>query len=1501
MAKTGLPAISRRAFLFGSAAGALTFLGATHTNSGLVLAYADEAGKQSFAVVMLARDEIAVLAIDPSTSQVVPGMKVRVTTRVADAKTPSVELTTNEQGFATARVRDMAEDAADDEPVGGYGFWARVEASAEGYRDFAADLVRVQTGPAPQDDSGRRAASITVPTQRYDAASQPGYLRMLSFDGNDVQYSPATFIACTGNDVEHTLDVQVVAPAGKRVGARFFYDGAELASASGTTGEDGCAALQMKGAFLKDAAPDGETQLFFEIDGAQFEAPCRLSFSAGADGLSAGVVKEDAAISPGNPDSNPVKGDSTGKLGAYTVFIPEKFPIGGGTKFDLPLPDCPVAVKFNPLGMFAVGLGLDLKKLFPGPDGAADEDNSAWKVLKCESWEEYEDRKTNEQVEAVKRYDAAKAIKNGEGGSTSQRQFGGLDTKVDFSLMAQGTWTWGSATWSLGLNATILFNLKYSWGQQVFVGAVPAYVGYDIAWNNSASFYIGMAMDSGFENVRWTPNLNGVTIVSRIEIGVSAGVGIPGLLSVGARGYGFVQGTLGLVYTDNPFPHLALGAGAGITLVWQVLFASGTIGLYNQQWPHIYDNWGSGNAASLEARELSVPAAFANSAATYRLDAGEALDLAKYPPALIGADDLASLAEFDAQVSELLADDGSADASLAYGYLAQKETRAKFSDIGVVACDEAAGKGQAEDSEYLPSLGAVPAVDRLIYEGVTSDSRHKVVRGSDGSWYLCRLCVVALKTGPLAGANRRIAFNKETGLFERLDEPQTVLALDPHPSIVRPRVTISRLAENGVWEAPKVVDFSVADNPVDTIRANFYDYDFSVCEDLSNPGTFFFNVVSGLPGATGADDFAFRWRNQCVTFVKFRYEDARVRMQLSQAADLGTATSYAPHVFYHQNTQRPVFAWVSAQLQADGKSAVYSVNTRVYDNAMERECAWGSNLPYGRNAAPLYLDFRAGKGPRWTGEENRPAIVWVAPALAGQAPAANSYQVHLLAYDVKYEAIGWSTRTLENVTCPAIVSERGWVYTTTDDDYDGSGVDERTGELREIVFTTRTADSKEVTRQVGVANMTSFGAAGDGSRLFAVHCEEGELPSTLAQDLNPGADSEVLGVGEPRAAEQVGRYTVYAANWDDKRQSYHKFYPFCQSEHPLDVVDCVELGRGEASFIATEIVDAQAGKGNIYQVNVPLLCSVQLEAATTMDLFCGPGDTCHVTVRVQNNGNLPLKAFTVYLFDDGKDPLRKPLAQKTFDNLAACMCPATEQLQVVDDEGNVQRMPDEVYLAQKNAGSGALYGTFSSEDMNGLLWPGEERSYGTIDFEIPAAWAEKGEVEIFASVGKPVPDDDALSDALGQAAPDFGGAGQGSTGSAGAAGFGAVGSAASDDAGVFFDADGADESFTLDLSGEAVVDDVTPADYIPVNAAAAAADSVQEKSKAVDTGDSGDELIAPLVAIGAGAAAMAAYSKRRYDEERRAAQPARAASTAGGTGTPGAGSVPGMPGKARRA
>ncbi len=36
MAKTGLPAISRRAFLFGSAAGALTFLGATHTNSGLV-------------------------------------------------------------------------------------------------------------------------------------------------------------------------------------------------------------------------------------------------------------------------------------------------------------------------------------------------------------------------------------------------------------------------------------------------------------------------------------------------------------------------------------------------------------------------------------------------------------------------------------------------------------------------------------------------------------------------------------------------------------------------------------------------------------------------------------------------------------------------------------------------------------------------------------------------------------------------------------------------------------------------------------------------------------------------------------------------------------------------------------------------------------------------------------------------------------------------------------------------------------------------------------------------------------------------------------------------------------------------------------------------------------------------------------------------------------------------------------------------------------------------
>ncbi len=1493
MAKTDLPAISRRTFFFGSAAGALTLLGVAHTESGLVAAYADESGETSFSIVMLGRDEISVLAIDPSTSQVVPNMKVRVTSHAADAKQDSIEVTTNEQGFATARVRDMAEDCDDDAPVGGYGFWARVEGSASGYRDFAAEMVRVQTGPSPQGDDGRRPASITVPTQPFDAATQPGYLRTLSFDGNDIQYTDATFAACAGNDAEHALELQVVAAAGARVAARFLYDGAELGSASGTTDAGGLATMRIEGAFLKDAAAGKKAQVFFEIEGAQFEAPCRLALREGAGGLSDALDKDDATISPGNPDSNPMAdGNSSGELSAYTVFVPEKFPIGGGTKFDLPLPDFPVTVQFNPLGMAAIGLGIDVKKLLPSADGKAG-GNTAWKAFKAESWEDYKERRYDEQVAAVERYLEAESIKKGKGGSVKQTKFGGLDTKFDFTLLAEGDWTWGSSVWSLGLNATILFNMKYSWGRQIFVGAIPAYVGFDVALNNSAVFYIGMEMEAGFKDIHWTPDRNGVTIVSRFEVGVSAGVGVPGLLSVGARGYGFLQGTLGLVKTDKAFPHLALGAGAGITLVWQVLFASGTIGLYNHQWPHILDNWPAESFTVGAEQELSVPAAFANANATYMLEQGEALDLEKYPPALISTADLASLAEFDAQVGELAAEDGTPDLSFDYGYLAEKETLACFAETGVVAADECAATAASDDSEYLPALGAVPSVDRLIYEGVTSDSRHKVVRSADGSWYLCRLCVVNVKIGLLAGANRNVIFNPDTGLFERLDEPQTVLAQEPQPTIARPRVTISKLLSDGSWGAPQVVEFGVADNAVDTLRANFYDYDFSVCEDLANPGTFFFNICSGLVGATGEDSFAYRWRNQCVTFVKYRYGDAKTLVQLSQAASLGTATCYAPYVFYHAASTTPLFAWVSAELAGgeDG-GAVYTLHVNAYDAAMEYPPAQGYSRPYSRTVAPACLDFYAGRGPRWTGEENRPVLVWVAPTLDGTTPVANAYQVHSFPYDCAHHAVGWNVTKLADVTRPVIVPDRGWIYTDTTDDAHGDGPDERTGDMRELTFVTRTSAGKTVERKVGVANMTSFGASPDGSRLFAVRCEEGELPSTLAADLNPGVESEVVGVDEEREATQVNRYAVYAANWDAKRQSYHKFYPFCQSEHPLDVVDCVELGRGEVDFIATEIVDAQAGKGDIYQINVPLLNSVQLVSATTMDLFCGPGDTCHVTVRVQNNGNLPLTAFGVMLFDS-QDPMRQPLATKVFDNLADDVCPAVEDWRYNDEDGNGVYMSDEAYLASVANGSDAeLRGSFSDEDMNSLLWPGDERSYGTIDFTIPDSWAGKGEVEIYACVVQPKPDEDALADALGQAAPDFGGAGTGSQTSAAAAGFAAAsGSAGQDSDGVFTDVDGKDESFTLKLSDEVVAGDVAAADYTPVNSAAAAADAAQQKKKVVDTGDDSAGAIASLAAVGAGAAAVAVAAARVHGEavhaEREAAGAGAGAGADGAAGAAG--------------
>ena len=1455
-----LPAVSRRQFIFGSAVGALTFLGCVATRQGAVAAFADEEGSTSFVVIVLGRGDISVLSLNPEDKTVVPNMDVKLTSQSDGSKVEELTLKTNEAGIATCYARDMAENADAESPMGGYGFWASVEAKSAGYRDFVCPMMRIQTGPGVVDPAtGARQANLFIPSQPYNSTKDFGYLRELSFNGFDVQYYTSTFIASSGNDYEHCLRLQLVAPNGKKAKASFVYGGEELGSTSANFGSDGIATMEIKGQFLNNLETGKETQVFFWVDDAKFETSVNLGFLTAAANLTGEQDRENISISPGEPgeDVNPFAEDSLSdaSLQWYRILLPEKLPIAGGTYFDVPLPASIVSFTMDPLGMFSLGISLDLRPKIPAMK-KFDKENK-WKVMRKESWDDYRIRHFSDECDAIKRWDDARAINKGESKEGKQRRFGGLDFAFEFSAMAQGEWEWGSNTWSVGGNFALLFGLDYEWGMQLSIGPCPVYVGFDIHYKSNLALYIGWAMDGLFHNFRWKPDSQGVTWLNRFDLGLSAGVGVKGYMSLGVRGYGYIQCVLGFVITDKPFPHVSGGVGAFVTAVWQVLLCSGTVGLYNINKPELWNNWPEDSLSSNDS-PFEIPSALQNSKATYFLEEGQSFDLVNNPPAMITRTDLLKLAEFNASFDEKETGEGATELSLNTTYSHLNATGDSVAGFGIVGSNTLIERGDND-----PELGIVPAIDKPIYENILCDSRHKVVKSLNGSWYLFRLSIVNINSYSTTNASteRYFKFNNTSGLFEKQENPLTDEELSETFKVPRSRVTVSKMSGLGTWDNTQIIDFPIDEEGIDRVNCN--DYDFAVCEDLMSAGTFYLNIVSGALVDEAQDSFRKRWESQFVCHVTYKVSNAGsgwVAESKSLAAEFSGKPAYSPSVHFLPSKNSPWFSWVSAEVTGD--EAVYSLNSRIYNlGQLGAPLASNSHKIYGETKHPICQDFYAEKGPNWSEDSGYANLSWVVPL-----DAANSWQVFNHRFNIDTNEISIDTvEKYTDSTCPVVIPEKGWIISSTKDDRNGKQVDERSGERRAMTLCMPGGPWGLIQKTtVGIANMTSFAASSDGSRLFAIHVEEGSHPSTAAQDLNPGVDSEVVGVKEGESTD-VKIYNIYAANWDSKRQTYHTFYPFCQTTHPMDVVDATSVGSGQVTFVSTEITNSEAGTGTIYQTNVPLVCSLQLTSASAMDVFCGPGDTCHVSVCVQNNGNLPVKAFTVELYDN-EAGTGTPVATHTFTDLSTSAFSSLSDYQGDDENGNPIHVPAEVHVAQTNE-MASVASTLTATDLNSLLWPGDEKTFGTVDFTIPESWGERDDrnnLKVYAFVTNCQSDDDTVNDCFNQASPAASSASTASLNSN--TNFVTAGDVAAGNLGVFFDTDAEPEEITLNMNNtqSAKTEKVKLSTYTPVNEEAKA---LAKAGRIPKTGDDTSILMGPLAVVGAGAAAMAAYSNRRFENE----------------------------------
>ncbi len=1421
---SSLLALSRRQFLFGSACGAITLLGTTSTKSGFVAAYADEAGNTSFEIVVVGRGDVAIMAIDPSTNTPLSDMEVTITSYAEEATERAITATTNQGGIAVVNARYLSENWSDETPLSGYGFWASVEASKAGYRDFATSVARIQTGPGAQTESGGRQANLTIASQPFASQTDLGYVRRLSFNGFDIQYFTSSFCACAGNRAQHTLEIEIVAAPGSQVEARFFYDGGELASASGTVEADSRAHLKMSGQWLNSIEAGKKAQVFFSINGTEFEVPCNLILYSAADGIEE-YSQGEGSLQVGE-DKNPFREDGT-NVGAYKIKLPEKFPVWGGTYVDLPLPEWPILFQFDPTGSVQLGVTLNLLPLIPKLKEQKWIGNSNWDVLRTESWSEMRDRQIEDECTAMRRYTDAKYISEGGSKEGSQTKFGGkVNLTFSASLVAQADWQWGSNIWSGSGNTQIVMGGKYELGNVAVVGGIPIYYGFDVSLMCTTTFTLAFQTESGFRNFGWAPDKVGFTVVPRFEVGLQFGVGIKGIGSVGLRGYGYLEFTAGFVRTEKAFPHYKLESNMILTIVVNVLFASFTVSvwhLFDEDNPRhiIYDNW-EGDSVFEPTQAGQIPRALHNSRATYILQDGKTLDLSQLEPALITNEDLLKLCEFSAKAKEVTDGGGSRDLQMDLTYRQPSFEYPKISGFGIVPSG-----GLLTSTNYKSSLGVVPAVDECILENVSSDSRQKIVKTSDGSTYLFRLGIVDINGLAASQGDSYIKFNEATGLFEEKDTPLTDEEKSVAFSVPRSRILMSKLTSAGKWSNPEVIDFYIKNESQARFRLNCNDYDFAVSECTGNAGVFFFNVVSSQVLETSKDNFEDRWANQFVTM--FQYDSNKTGTEalvMGKVLKPETGISrYCPSANYRRSTSSVFFSFLEAHI--DGQEATYSLVTNMYEVgavSWTEPKATTTTKAFSGQKTSFYQSFKATKGPLWEDTTaSMTGITWAGPALNNAG-----YQVFFQAYvNSSQDLLPGTDYTYQNVAEPILVPEKGWIVVDLDEG------DSEQPDRRELTFNSMSKKTNLIYQQkVGIANMTAFTPSSDGSRLFAVHTLDGE-------------------------SSEVKRYQVFAADWDSARESYHEFYPFCQASHPLDQVETAVMGSGLASFITTEITDAEAGAANIHQMNVPLVASVQLESVACTDVFAGVGDTCHAVVCVQNNGNLPLKAFTVKLYDN-EAGTGTPLSTKVLNDLSAQLCNSIFDYQGEDERGNSIFMRDEAWLAQKN-GSLNTYGKLDNDDLNTLLWPGDERTYQGIEFTVPDTWEGRGTVQVYAFVSDPVADDTRVQDIKASASPNLEEAAKVASLATNAIDFDVAGTVQPDASGVFHDADARPETFEVNLQSQLTADsNLHPANYT----------SATSGTGIPKTGDDAGNFCAPLALLGAGAAAMAAYSKRRAENEK---------------------------------
>lgn len=481
-----------------------------------------------FTIKVLSSKEFGIEVLDTDGNPI-NGATVKATVSGVKTKT---QTKTTAKGLATFLVKDFSPDSSNTVTVD-------VEITHADYGTREARKLHINAGYCVDF--------------RLAKSGSGHYLCMVSFNGMDILSQQETIYFSTKNDADLDIEIIPITKDGK---------GGELVLCYETQEKDGSF---LSHSLHKSFSKSGETVTFTEKWCRTLAPSTKLSVELYQSNQKVGSWKTQLVIKQAVVEEPVNKLNQAFSLlsGGISFKLPDEIPFIGGSRLSIDLPVPSYNLYIDPDG-----------EIFFAYGGVYTDDSVNWK--KETTW--YKQKRADE--EGRKTEQAANAAKNQvlTGGTKKSAAFLGA-AKATFTAFAAfqgkigtkpGTVADQSASLSGYVGLQGAFNADYTYN--VWISSIPFYLGMDVKFALGVALAFGLQCDwdSGAQRLtNFSINkTSGIIFNILTELGVSAGVGVKGLVSAGVR---FLGRLTAMVQVSDPM-RASVNLGMELQLVAQILF-----------------------------------------------------------------------------------------------------------------------------------------------------------------------------------------------------------------------------------------------------------------------------------------------------------------------------------------------------------------------------------------------------------------------------------------------------------------------------------------------------------------------------------------------------------------------------------------------------------------------------------------------------------------------------------------------------------------------------------------------------------------------------------------------------------------------------------------------------------------------------------------------------------------------------------------------------------------